>query len=330
MAKATVRDRLKHLLLEPHYPDVGIEFNSDAIRLAVSQVEKGKPGIVHIDSEPLPAGCMDINPLRPNIVHMEPAADALRALWSRNRFKNGKVCLLLQDRAAVTSQVTLEHGAKTPQECMDLLRFKLKKSLPFRMEEAIVSFFNPEGVPVHGSSLLWASVIHNTVLHQYEQFVGSTIDTECGLVDLSTFNTINLAHAHIRKSGAQESDLLFVNLNQGYISIAITQKGRLSFFRNRTMEKAQGAASEALAEIHPTTMYYLDKLGGEKLSGACVYAVDEGEELCTKMEQEFGIPAFLLSIDEFSGTRFDASNRHLLQSFVPLAGMLLSKKVEFA
>ena len=37
--------RLKYMLMDPHYPDVGIEFNSDAIRLAEMAAEKGEDSV---------------------------------------------------------------------------------------------------------------------------------------------------------------------------------------------------------------------------------------------------------------------------------------------
>lgn len=328
MAK-TFLESIKYKLVQPHYPDVGIEFNSDSIRLAVVEAVKGKLSIQHLDSEPIPEGSMDINPVRPNILLLEPVAQALRNLWSRNRFKESKCCLLLQDRAAVVYNITLEHAAANPRECAEVIRFKLKKSIPFRVEEAVVSYFNPNGVVEHTGTNLWASIIHNTVLHQYEQFVQSTIDVECGLVDLATFNAMNLAHAHIKATGQQGADLLYVNLNPEYISIAITQKGHLAFYRTRAMERHNGMLEEAISEIHPTTMYYLDKLHGEKLAGAFVHSPEAADDLSKHLQSELQIPTLELSIETFSGTRFDNTNQKMMRSFAPLAGMLLSRRMEF-
>ncbi len=316
--------------MDPHYPDVGIEFNSDSIRLAVIAAEKGKIHVRHLDEEKLPAGAVEITPFKPNILSLEGAAEALRKLWSRSRLRASKVCVLLQDRSALTFNVSLENPASRPEECIDLIRFKLKKSVPFRMEDAQISYFNDHGIPDHSNPNLWSVLINNQVLHQYEEFIKSAIDSECGLVDLSTFNIMNLAHAEIARSKLEDQDLLFVNLNRDYISLAITQKGRLSFYRSRDLERQNGVLEEALEEIHPATLFYVDKLEGTALSRAFVYASENAEVLCARMDQELQLPATVLSVADFSGTQMDAGNRKMLQSFAPLVGLLVSRRVEFA
>ena len=57
-----------------------------------------------------------------------------------------------------------------------------------------------------------------------------------GLVDLVTFNFMNLAHGEIRNSGLNDEDVFYVNLGRDSISVAISQKQNLMFFRSRALE----------------------------------------------------------------------------------------------
>ncbi len=328
MIKTPLLDRLKYQLMQPHYPEIGLEFNSDSIRLAVVDVVKKQIEVSHLDSEPIAPGVLDINPFKPNILSLEPLTQALRALWSRNRKRDSKICMLLQDRVALTFNLNLEAAASGAQEFMDLIRFKLKKSVPFRIEESRINYFTPSGVPDTSGTNFWITLMHHSVLQQYESFVQSAIDVECGLVDLATLNAVNLSH-EITRSNPRQQDLLYVNLNDNYISIAITQKGNLVFFRSRALEKQNGILEEALAEIHPTTMFYLDKLSGENLSEVFVYSPSYAEDLCARVHGDLGLKSSILTIDPYLGVRFDTSNKRLLWNFVPLVGLLVSRKVEF-
>jgi len=330
MSKLPLIEKIKYTLVQPHYPEVGLEFNTDSIRLASVESMKGRLHVTHLDSEPLPAGSMDINPFKQNILSLEPVAEALKALWSRNRKKESKVSLLLQDRAALTFNLILESASANAQEFQDLIRFKLKKSVPFRIEEAHIGFFNPAGLPDSSGTNFWVTLIHNSVLHQYEKLIESTIDSECGLVDLVTLNAMNLCHEEIKRSNLQQQDLLYVNLNQDYISIAITQKGNLVFYRNRALEKQDEILDEALAEIHPTTMFYVDKLAGQNLAEVFIYSPAKSEELRDRIEKELALKASILSIESFAGNRFDLSNKDFISMYAPLIGLLVSRKVEFA
>jgi type IV pilus assembly protein PilM len=322
-------ERIRHLLVNPHYPDVGIEFSSDCIRLAVSGTHRGKPVLVHLDREPLPPGAVDISPFKPNIQSLEPVATALKNLWSRNRSKASRISLLLQDRAALTFNVVLEHPAKSAADCLELIRFKLKKSVPFRIEDAQLTYFNASGVPDHTASSLWAVVLNHEVLNQYEQFVQSTVDAGCGLIDLATFNFMNLAHAEIRNSGLKDEDVFYVNLGRDSISVAISQKQNLMFFRSRSLESSRDDWKTALEEIHPAMLYYVDKLGGQSLSRAFVHAESNSDALSEQIEQQFSVRSTIVSLQPYAGLRFDTSNSSSLQPFVPLTGLLITRKAEF-
>lgn len=323
-------DRIRYAMVEPHYPNVGIEFDSDCIRLAIATADKGKISVVHLDSEKLPAGAIEINPFKPNIHALEPVAEALKAIWSRSPVRPSRVCLLLQDRTALNFNPTLEHVPANQQECNELIRFKLRKFVPFRIEESKICLFDQAGVHTFRHTNPWVIVLSDAVLHQYEQFVQSTINADCGLVDLCTFNMMNLAHIEMREDGLQAKDVLFVNVNETYISIAIMQKSKLVFYRSRDLERPNnGVVDEALSEIHPITLFYLDKLGGEKLERVFVYSLPENEELTTRIQNEFYLDARPLNIERFTGSRFDPSNRQAREGYVPLVGLLVSRKVEF-
>ena len=212
---------------------------------------------------------------------------------------------------------------------MDLLKFKLKKNIPFRIEEARINFWNPAGITDFRSTSLWVILIHDTILKQYERLIETSLDVECGLVDLSTFDLLNFAQSQIRANTLQDKDLLYVNLNRDYISLAISQKNRLMFYRSRPLERTNGIVQEALSEIHPTQMYYLDKLGGQNLEHCFVHAADSADELRQEIESKLQLSSSILSLESYFKDQLDPSNLSLGRSFVPLVGLIISRKVEF-
>jgi type IV pilus assembly protein PilM len=320
MMKRSLFSTWKHLLTEPVYPNVGIEINSDCVRLAAVTPRTGGIQVDHMESVAIPRESIQINPLRPNILQWEPVAAALKDIWSRNRNRPPKICLLLQDRAALAFQLNLETPAANERECMDLIRFKLKKNIPFRVEDARISYFLDSGIHDFHSSNLWVTVMNSQVLAQYEELIRTTLGTECGLVDLATFNLMNLAHSDIRSQGWEQEDHLYVNLNSSYISLAITQKERLVFYRSRELERENGVIDEALAEIHPTMLFYVDKLGGRQFARAFIYSLEGPDELSRSLEQAHNVKA--VSLNPVSSMRES-------KLFAPLLGLLMSRKVEF-
>ncbi|HEY7160603.1 MAG TPA: hypothetical protein VH815_05055 [Acidobacteriota bacterium] len=329
MAQVSFAERLRYRLASPQYPDVGIEFSSDCIRLAVSGTQRGKPVLIHLDEEPLPAGALDVNPFKPNIQSMEAVANTLKTLWNRSKVKPSRICLLLQDRAALTFHVTLEHPAKNAADCLELIRFKLKKSVPFRIEDAQITYFTASGTQDYSAPAHWIVILNQQVLHQYEQFVESTIGAECGLVDLATFNFMNLADGAIRDAGLNDQDVFYINFGRDSISVAISQKQDLMFFRSRALNSGSDRWQQALEEIHPAMLYYVDKLGGQTLARAFVHSEENAEQLSAEVEKQFGVQSSPLKLEPYSGLRYDTSNSKTLDAFVPLAGLLITRKVEF-
>lgn len=323
-------EKIRHALVEPHFPGVGIEFNSDCLRLVSVRADKGKLSVMQVDSEKLPEGAVEITPFKANIHSLDGVSVALKSLWSRNNQKSSRVCLMLQDRSALVFNMAMEHAAKNSAECLELIKFKLKKSVPFRLEDAQVNYFTAAGTVDHSATNLWVLVLNHAVLHQYEQFVQSVLDVEVGLIDLASFGVMNLAHSTIRSRGLAEKDVLFVNLNHDYLSLAITQKSRLTSFRTRPLDAASSSVEAAMEEIHPTVMYYQDKLAGGGFACAFVHAPENPEELCATIESKTSINAVPVSIEPYTASRFDSSNPGFLRGYSPLAGMLLSRMVEFA
>jgi type IV pilus assembly protein PilM len=320
MANKNLFTKWGHRLSEPAYPNVGIEVNSDCVRLAAISAKGGSIHVEHLDSMPIPAGTVQINPFKSNILELEPVARVLKDLWSRVRQHPPKICLLLQDRCALTFLVNLETQPENREECTELLRFKLKKNIPFRAEEAHITYFQDTGTPDYRAANLWVTVVNSHVLQQYEAIIRSAIGSDSGLVDLCTFNLMNLAHQEIQHQKWQEEDHLYVNLNRDYISLAITQRDRLVFYRSREMEHHDGMIQEAMEEIHPAVMFYQDKLSGSGFSRTFVYAFEAADELCRTLEQTHSMKSVLLN---------PASGARDARIFAPLLGLLMSRKPEF-
>ena len=92
MKRISFGEKLRFALIEPNYADVGLEFNSDCLRLAVVNTERGALRIQYLDSEPLPAGSIEISPFKPNILSIEAVAVALRAFMVAESIASLRAC----------------------------------------------------------------------------------------------------------------------------------------------------------------------------------------------------------------------------------------------
>jgi hypothetical protein len=137
----------------------------------------------------------------------------------------------------------------------------VKKAVPFAIEQAQVSWT----APVAGDSEFVVVAMRRDIVEEYEA-VCAACGAHAGLVDLATFNLVNLVLLGEPGGVAPEGDWLLVNLTADYSTLAIVRGASLAFYRNRLAD-AEGHLADL---VHQTAMYYEDRLGGGGFSRVVV------------------------------------------------------------
>ena len=162
-----------------------------------------------------------------------------------------RVGLIVPDVVAKVSLVKFEHVPPRAYDLEQLVRWQVRKTAPFPIEEAQVSFVR--GLSGADGHEFIVSVARREVITEYEGLCEEA-GAHAGLVDLSTFNVINAVLA----GGAPSTDWLLVNIAADYASIGILRGPHLILFRNRAAE-TEGTLADL---VHQTAMYYEDRLKG--------------------------------------------------------------------
>jgi hypothetical protein len=164
-----------------------------------------------------------------------------------------RIGLIVPDVIAKVSLVRFEHVPARAQDLEQLVRWQVRKTAPFPIEEAQVSYVPGLG-GADGHEFI-VSVARREVVAEYEGLCAEA-GAHAGLVDLSTFNVIN---AVLAGGGMTPmTDWLLVNIAADYASIAILRDRHLILFRNRAAD-TEGTLADL---VHQTTMYYEDRLKG--------------------------------------------------------------------
>jgi Tfp pilus assembly PilM family ATPase len=133
------------------------------------------------------------------------------------------------------------------------------------------------GAHLDGAHELVVCVMRRDIVDEYEAACVRH-NAQAGIVDIATFNLVNLALAADRRAGRAPTggDWLLVSLTQDYSALAIVRDAALIFYRYRPAE-----AEEPLADlVHQASMYYEDRLGGHGLSRVVISggeAADAGQ-----------------------------------------------------
>ena len=238
-------------LHEAPAPDVAVEFASNRVSAASLESRGGQPVVAAHATEPLPEGALVPSLTAANLHDRTAVAGALARVLERVGGPR-RIGVVLPDVVAKVSLIRFEQVPPRAQDLDQLIRWQVKKTAPFTIEEAQISYVR--GLQGGDGHEFIVALARRGVIEEYEAICAEA-GAYAGLVDLATFNVINSVLAGAR---APEGDWLLVNVAPDYASIAIMRGRAMIFFRNRGAE-ADGTLADL---VHQTAMYYEDRLSG--------------------------------------------------------------------
>jgi len=318
--------------LSPGAPDVAIELAST--RATVVALSKGPDGPV-VDgwaSEPLPAGALVPSLTSLNVVDTTAVIDALKRAVSRAGVKAKRVALVVPDLAAKVTLVPFDTVPARAEDLEELIGWQVRKSVPFPLEEARLSFI--AGAP-HGDSgrTFVVTLARLDIIRQYEEMTAA-IGAHAGVVDLASFNAVNAVLAAdaartrvATMASPADGDWLFVGTAPESQSLAILRGDTLVFFRSRPT----GSDDRLSDLVHQTAMYYEDRLGGTGftrvvLAGGAAWS---GDAVRQGLTERLGAP--VVSIEPrhlvgFGGAGFDDLQPAAAEALIAPLGILLRER----
>jgi type IV pilus assembly protein PilM len=299
-------------------PDAAIEIAAEAVSVAVLGFRGGDAVVQGYGVAPLAAGVVVPGLTGHNIVDRAAAAAALRAAFERAGQRPRRAALIIPDLAARVALVRFEQLPARREDLDQLIRWQVRKSLPFPAEEACVTH-SPGARSGAGGEFVTVAA-RRDIIREYEG-VCDDAGVYAGIVDLSTLSVVNL---YLAADGLPEGDVLVVHVRPEYTSIAILRGGYLIFFRTRP----EGEEETLSDVVHQTTMYYQDRLAGTGF--ARVFAggatrVPGGVEAARRdLEARLGHAVEPLdpAVARVVSERASASGEQV-SALMPLAGMLL-------
>jgi type IV pilus assembly protein PilM len=250
--------RARRLLLEPEAPLQAIEVRASGLSAIRLSVERSQPVLAGAAAFELQPDVLQLSLTEPNVKDPEAFRRTLGVLADRVGLSGGgRVALVLPDPVARLAFVPAsELHARSRAELLEQLRFRLRKSVPFEIKDAVVSWVEIPAAPGRPAQLL-ASAIFAPVLESYEAPLRD-LGLEPGLVELCG---VALAGASRAAGGADE---LLVNWDAGYCTLALLRDGEPVLFRTLAGPLASEGA-EIAREAASTVLYYRERLAGPGL-----------------------------------------------------------------
>lgn len=256
-----LREWLRRRLFEPDYPLLAVEVREQAVGVVRLVREGGRRVLGAAASLELPEGVVRLSMAEPNVADPAAFRRTLSATLERaGVLRGGRTALVLPDPVAKLALVpTSEIRGRKAAETEELIRFRLRKSVPFDIRQALVAWV-PAGSR-DGEPLALVSTIHHAVLEGYEEACRA-VGLHAGLVELAGVAILNAVEGTRPKA-----DRLIINWDQGYLSLLLTRAGSPALIRTLTGEAAS-APDNVVREVAQTVLYYRERLGGVGLAQA--------------------------------------------------------------
>jgi type IV pilus assembly protein PilM len=202
----------------------------------------------------LPAGALEISPVEDNVRQLDAITPVLGQFGVARGGRRKSAAVLLPDACARVSVLDFDAFPEAAAEQLALVRFRVKKTIPFDIESASVGYYLQRSGGKQGKGQGKTEVVAVTIAHEilarYEALFRNA-GFHPGDVTVSSLATLNLYKG-------QEAAVL-ARLAGNTLTVMVTAAGKLRLFRCLTLEEA--SAEEIRAVLYPTFAYAEDELG---------------------------------------------------------------------
>ena len=136
-----------------------------------------------------------------NLIDPAEVRSAVDRVFSRLQAKNRDVALLVPDPSFASSCCTSMYFRAQPEEAFPLLRWRLKKSVPFEADETVISYMRQ--APREDGVDIVTGLARLRIVREYEQSLVESVGMSPGVVMSSTLAAFPVCPIAGRAAGAR-------------------------------------------------------------------------------------------------------------------------------
>jgi type IV pilus assembly protein PilM len=236
-------DKLASLIKDPP-PDYVFEISEAGIAFV-------RPGPSRqVGFEPLENDVISVSPLRDNILRPEVLGAKIQQLASATTNRKRRAVLILPDYCARVAVLEFDSFPAKAEEQSSLVRFRMKKSVPFDVESAALSYY-PQ-VRADKKLDVVVAVAALEIVARYEApFRAAGLQT--GIVTTSALAAVDLEKGH--------GISLMAKLSGRVLTLSVFRAGILKLVR--CIELPQVTEEEIMGAIFPTVAFIEDEMAAK-------------------------------------------------------------------
>jgi type IV pilus assembly protein PilM len=240
-----IRRFLRWLDATPH-PTVAIEFTPEHVSAARFTRAGSLDGFA---VETLPPGALVPSAIETNIANAIAVKAAVAGVSKTLKLKDEDGALLVPDPVIRVFVQHFDDFPRSAEEAVPMLRWKLKKSVPFEVDETLLSYMRQ---PSRGEGIdVVTAIARLRIIKEYEALLEPQ-GVRAGVVLSSTLAAISLLE--------DSKPTLLARLSGTSLTTAIVREGVLAGYRCTELPTtaAEVTPNMLLEEVYPLAAYYQD------------------------------------------------------------------------
>lgn len=316
--------------LRPRYPLTAIEVREDAVLCMRAVRRKGQYHMGGSARIELPAGVFSTAMIKPQIGDLGELRKAVsEALTKAGAEGVTKVSLALPDTMARAFVLDFQEVPSRQDQVAELIRWRLKKSVPFDLSEARLSWQHV-GKGEDGQEQLLIAVAPAEGLRVFEELFGA-MGVRAGLIDLASLGTVNALRVDGRFAADDQLDTALLSATRNYFSLIIQSQGRLVFYRAKNYHVQGGYQGEESLrvvgrELRTSLSYYEEHLLGRGLGLLRVRVVGIEPQGVLDVAREAGCEVLEPAVMQSCIPELKDAPPEEVTEFMPTLGLVLRRE----
>lgn len=268
---------------------IGAEINSHGVKFAVTGGSESSPRVERVSEAPFPPETLQVSLREQNVLAPDAFVAALKHAYNLLLCTTTRVAVSLPDPACRIMLLDLEGRFKSRSEAIDLIRWKLKKSIPLDSTDTLIDY-QQLTVRENGDLGLLVAIASRTVISQYEDLI-----TRAGLsparIDCHTFN---ICRTFDRRLSLQDNCIL-ISFYGSTLSVVAFAEGIPEFIRSKELFGAVASDNRVYMEINSSLLVYKERYPDRAVRSVfCVASPDAAHGFLEMAAEATGLTPVLL------------------------------------
>ena len=275
----------------PKQKSIGMEISAQGVALALMSGNAASPCLERVAARPFAPGVVHASLREPNILDSQAFGERLTEAHALLLHKGTRLSVSLPDVTGRILLMDVEGRFKNRNEALDIIRWKLKKSMPFNVSDTPLDYQQLK-VRENNDMALLVTLVSRSVIAQYEDHIDGA-GFSPARIDLNIFNL----YRSFEKRLALMEDFALISFYDGTLSIMVVSDGMPEFIRTKELQGTPATDNRVFREISNSLLVYRERFPERVLHKmACCAAPDVARDFCDMVGEASSSETMLLEV----------------------------------